>query len=207
MLQVINASSDGGELSQAKIERMIRESYYEVSAYVVSYFNEKCKLALQNCLFQTQWEKVFGKERLSTDHHHNQHNHKHHHDTGSKSKRFLLQKSPAATITTTVAIVSNSLHNNNSYYYCQPYLIGKFCIDDYLIKSNDYAQCFNLTGGNSPAQFRKAIYRERCKFYYSHFFESHSVSILYDLKTRNSIHFILFYLLSYFASIRFLLIY
>ena len=139
LLLLVNAN-------QHKLNALISESYNQVSAHVVSYFNDKCNLALQNCLFQTQWDKVFGKEKLklSLD--------------DAKTKRSA----------------SDSIKNNshNSFYYCQAFLVAKFCIDDYLRKSTDNAQCVNGTNGNSPNEFKRSIYRRECKSYYAYFFDS-----------------------------------
>ena len=50
--------------TQLQLDLLTRESYNEVSAFIFSSFNERCNLAMQNCLFQTQWEHIFSKERL-----------------------------------------------------------------------------------------------------------------------------------------------
>ena len=129
-----------------KLNALISESYNQVSAHVVSYFNDKCNLALQNCLFQTQWDKVFGKEKLKLS------------VQDERSKRS-----------------STNLINNNShasFYYCQAFLVAKFCIDDYLKKSMDNVQCVYGTDGNSPNEFRRSIYRKECQTYYAYFFDS-----------------------------------
>ena len=157
--------SDGASSqNQKKIEQLVQESYYEISAYVVTYFNEKCKLALQNCLFQTQWEKVFGKERLD--------NGKTKRDTNTSIVHHRARRIRRGELKMAQIL------NNDSYLFCQPYLVGRFCIDDYLNKlSNDYFQCFNGTNGNSPVLFKKSIYQDKCKSYYAYFFESHCSSI------------------------------
>lgn len=141
-----------------QVDFIIRESYSEVAAFIVSHFNEKCKLALHNCLFRTEWEKVFGKERLIA------HVSKHRVKKAKRKKRNALW----------------DYTGNNTFYYCQAFLIGKFCIDDYLIKSMDNFQCINGTDGNSPSLFKKSIYREQCKYFYNYFFDnngSHQSSI------------------------------
>lgn len=135
------------QLQQYELQHIIRESYAEVAAFIVSNFNEKCKLTLHNCLFRTEWEKIFGKERLSTTT-----------PTVGRKKRHRTDRSNTSA---------------GSYYYCQPFLIGRFCIDDYLTRSFvDNVACLNGSDGNSPHQFRKSIYRDKCKLYYDHFFDS-----------------------------------
>jgi hypothetical protein len=164
-------SASSSHLTQDRIERTIRESYYEISAYIVSYFNEKCKLALQNCLFQTQWEKVFGKERIT--------------DLSNKYnsvKKRVVSSAPiphsnnhnrsASHHQKHARSTNEDFFSNSSYLFCQPYLVGKFCIDDYLRKTGEYGQCVNGTQGNSPHLFKKSIYKDNCKFYYTYFFDS-----------------------------------
>jgi hypothetical protein len=146
-LLILNVSLVNG--NQHKLNALIRESYNQVSAHIVSYFNDKCNLALQNCLFQTQWDKVFGKEKLklsTTD--------------DAKSKRSSSD------------LINN--HSHTSFYYCQAFLVAKFCIDDYLKKSTDNVQCVNGTNGNLPNEFKRSIYRKECKTYYAYFFDSSS---------------------------------
>jgi hypothetical protein len=134
---------------QLEIQHVIRESYGKVSAQIVANFNEKCKLALQNCLFRTEWEKVFGHERL-----------------------FEYQKLKGEKRSTTSA---QELANASSYFYCQPFLIGKFCIDDYLKRAGDENfLCVNGSSGNSPEQFKRDVWRDECKFYYDFFFNNSS---------------------------------
>ena len=43
---------------------LIKTSYDEVTALVDKYFNSKCNLLLQNCIFQNQWERLFGHDKL-----------------------------------------------------------------------------------------------------------------------------------------------
>lgn len=149
------SSSNHKHISQQThhhIQHVIRESYSEVSAYVTLHFNEKCKLALQNCLFRTEWEKVFG-----------------HVDTGQSSNQDLV------------------------YFYCQPFLIGRFCVDDYMRRSgaDDWEsalnlRCLNGTDGNSPVVlFKNSIYREKCKPFYGYYFDalSRANSLLNDVTT------------------------
>jgi hypothetical protein len=166
-------ASKSHQLSQERIERTIRESYYEISAYVVSYFNEKCKLALQNCLFQTQWEKVFGKERITDAANYNGIKKRvavtHSNHSVHKSRQHQTRRARSAH-------EDHDFFSNSSYLFCQPYLVGKFCIDDYMRKLGNYDQCVNGTNGNSPHLFKKSIYKDNCKFYYAYFFESAAVT-------------------------------
>ena len=129
---------------QRALETLTKQSYNEVSAHAMSHFTYRCNLAVQNCLFQTQWEHVFNKE-------------------GAVTKR------------SSTAIINNESLNSNlpSYHYCKAFMVGKFCVDDYLKASNDHAECVNGSApGNSPAAFKHSIYRNECKRYYTHFFES-----------------------------------
>jgi hypothetical protein len=169
---ILASSPQDDHQRQQHLQYIIRDSYAEVSAFVVLHFSEKCKLAVHNCLFRTEWEKVFGgherishmgealekeeeatrrnhlhrRRRRSTAHHH------HHNNQDQK--------------------------NDSSYYYCQPYLIGKFCVDDYMRRPGDdwesNVKCLNDSEGNSPAQFKKSIYRDKCKFYYGYFFDAYN---------------------------------
>lgn len=127
-----------------RLEKMVKESFSEVSAFVVSHFNERCNLAVHNCLFRTEWDKVFGKDRLD-------------------SKYHYLKR-------------SNGQNGNETYYYCQAFVIGRFCIDDYLAKSTDNFECLNGTNGNTPEKFKKSIYRQKCKNLYDHFFHSRLIN-------------------------------
>ncbi|RNA43870.1 hypothetical protein BpHYR1_026128 [Brachionus plicatilis] len=101
---------------------MVKESFSEVSAFVVSHFNERCNLAVHNCLFRTEWDKVFGKDRLD-------------------SKYHYLKR-------------SNGQNGNETYYYCQAFVIGRFCIDDYLAKSTDNFECLNGTNDYFDTKIR-----------------------------------------------------
>ncbi|CAF0716803.1 unnamed protein product [Brachionus calyciflorus] len=136
------------DLDRHKFDQIVKHSFAEVSAFVVSNFNERCKLTLHNCLFRTEWDKVFGKDRLTSK---------------DLAKHYKKRSSRS----------DNQHLSNYTYYYCQPFLIGKFCIDDYLIKSTDNIECINGTDGNSPSQFKKLIYRDKCKYFYKFFFEGH----------------------------------
>ena len=137
----LNAIDFDQMTNQQRMDLLIKESYTEVSAHASSYFNEKCNLAIQNCLFQTQWERVFGRDKIK-----------------EKNKKRSLR--------------SISTKNTNiTYYYCQAFLVAKFCIDEYLKKSIDNVNCLNGTDGNSPKEFKRFIYKNDCKPYYSYFFE------------------------------------
>lgn len=149
--------------NQRYLNNLIRESYNEVSAHVISYFNERCNLALQNCLFQTQWDRVFGKDKIGRVH-------------TLKNKRHNRNNSSSLVIRNIMSRSTNNINSNTSYYYCQAFLIAKFCIDDYLKKSNDNIQCVNGTDGNSPNEFKRSIYKNQCKLYYSYFFDSFNSS-------------------------------
>jgi hypothetical protein len=127
--------------NQQRMDLLIKESYTEVSAHASSYFNEKCNLAIQNCLFQTQWERVFGRDKIKEK-------------TKKRSFRSI-----------------SSINTNITYYYCQAFLVAKFCIDEYLKKSIDNMNCLNGTDGNSPKEFKRFIYKNDCKPFYTYFFE------------------------------------
>lgn len=45
---------------------IVRKSYEEVVALIERNFNEKCNLYLHNCLFQNQWERIFGRSSSSS---------------------------------------------------------------------------------------------------------------------------------------------
>lgn len=47
------------------INRLTKTSYNEVSSHINKNFNHRCILALQNCLFQTQWENLFETKHLN----------------------------------------------------------------------------------------------------------------------------------------------
>ena len=123
---------------QRALETLTKQSYNEVSAHAMSHFTYRCNLAIQNCLFQTQWEHVFSK---------------------------VTKRSHA---------LNESLNSNSpSYHYCKAFMVGKFCVDDYLKAAHDHAECVNGSApGNSPAAFKHSIYRNECKRYYAHFFQS-----------------------------------
>lgn len=123
-----------------RLEKLVKESFSEVSAFIVLHFNERCSLAVHNCLFRTEWDKVFGKDRFD-------------------SKYHYLKR-------------SNIQDRNETYSYCQAFVIGRFCIDDYLAKSGDNFECLNGTNGNTPEKFKTSIYRDNCKILYDHFFHS-----------------------------------
>ena len=43
---------------------LIKKSYDEVTALIDKHFNPKCNLLLQNCIFQNQWERLFGHDKI-----------------------------------------------------------------------------------------------------------------------------------------------
>lgn len=151
---------------QQHLQYIIRDSYAEVSAFVVLHFSEKCKLAVHNCLFRTEWEKVFGHERIT--------------NMGEALEKEEATRRNQLHRRRSTAHHHHHNHNqkNDSYYYCQPYLIGKFCVDDYMRRPGDdwesNVKCLNDSEGNSPAQFKKSIYRDKCKFYYGYFFDAYN---------------------------------
>ena len=164
--------------TQHKLNSLIRESYNEVSAHILSHFNYKCNLALQNCLFLTQWEKVFGKDKIAVK---------------PKNEIVSSVKRKKRHLTTNInrfrparSTIDASYLNfsNASFYYCHAFLVGRFCIDDYLKKSADDIQCTNGTHGNSPIDFKRSIYRTECKDYYAYFFESSSLGIRHLFNSR-----------------------
>jgi hypothetical protein len=189
-----NASKTKSNINkQQQVDLLIRESYNEVSAHVISYFNDRCNLAVQNCLFQTQWERVFGKDKLNTNQEnirrkkrftgHDilvQYDEKKSLETNSYS--LQLNSMPASEIShkknkkfslvRRSISLSNFYYLNDSFYYCQAFLVARFCIDDYLKKSIDHIECLNNSDGNSPNDFKRSIYRNECKNFYTHFFGS-----------------------------------
>lgn len=126
------------------LEKMVKESFSEVSAFVVVHFNERCKLAVQNCLFRIEWNNVFGKDRSHSNFHH--------------FKR------------------SSARDANETFFYCQAFVIGRFCVDDYLAKSSDNLECLNATNGNTPEKFKTSIYRDKCKNFYDQYFHSRLIN-------------------------------
>jgi hypothetical protein len=61
-LIVLSESTDS-EPFQARLDQISKESYNRVAALVVSSFSERCKLGLQNCVFQTQWDHLFARKK------------------------------------------------------------------------------------------------------------------------------------------------
>lgn len=146
------------------IQSIIRESYSEVSAYVAVHFNDKCKLALHNCLFRTEWEKVF--------------------DGGSGGGEHASSSSATAATNSNDRSSRNENEDQESvvYFYCQPFLIARFCVDDYMRRSGSdewesalNLRCLNGTDGNSPlSHFKNAIYRDKCKSFYGYYFDAYN---------------------------------
>ena len=50
------------KIDSAQNDQISTDSYNKVASLVVSHFSERCKLALQNCIFQTQWDRLFNKD-------------------------------------------------------------------------------------------------------------------------------------------------
>lgn len=142
------------------IQSIIRESYSEVSAYVAVHFNDKCKLALHNCLFRTEWEKVFGGAG----------------EHASSSSTAATNNNDRSS--------RNEIEDEESvvYFYCQPFLIARFCVDDYMRRSGAdewesalNLRCLNGTDGNSPlSHFKNSIYRDKCKSFYGYYFDAYN---------------------------------
>ena len=136
---------------------LIKKSYDEVTALIDKHFNSKCNLLLQNCIFQNQWERLFGHDKV-----------------------FLKEQEDVLTSSSNNNNNRRRSSNKNSktsFYYCQAFIVARFCIDDYLKKSyNDNFECINGTNGNLPNQFKHTIHRNECKKYYAHFFMNNSFS-------------------------------
>lgn len=146
------------------IQRRIQESYAEVSAYATLHFNDRCKLALQNCLFRTEWEKVFSSRQLDEE------------DDEVEEKKTKLKKTRE---------ISEAPPIDLTYFYCKPFMIALFCVDDYMRRPSsghdDWESSVNLkclsnsTDPNSAVSlFKKSIHREKCKFYYGYFFDAYN---------------------------------
>lgn len=50
---------------QLKFNMLTRSSYNEVSTNIKANFEHRCNLALQNCLYQTQWEHLFNRKHTT----------------------------------------------------------------------------------------------------------------------------------------------
>ena len=135
---------------------LIRDSYNEVTTHTITYFNYRCKLTMQNCLFQTQWDRVFGKDKLPLVRTKREATKKKHNNVRRSSEN------------------SNDNNNNNySFFYCQPFLVAKYCIDEYLVRSSvDNGACVNGSEGNLPNEFKRAIDKSECQSYIAYFFDS-----------------------------------
>jgi hypothetical protein len=183
--------------SHHHVNKIIRDSYNEVSAYITSHFNERCNLALHNCLFQTQWDRLFGKEKLNskpeplTQKRRRQGRDK---LTNKHAKGYFTHSFnnsyPHFNKNSKLTVRSVNI-NNDSYYYCQAFVVAKFCLDDYLKKSIDNVKCVNGSDGNMPKEFKRSIYRHQCRNYYEFFFDSYNHSNSNKLPP-NSIYFLSF---------------
>jgi hypothetical protein len=150
-LIVLSESTDS-EPFQARLDQISKESYNRVAALVVSSFSERCKLGLQNCVFQTQWDHLFAKKK-----------------TFSSDLNYETRK--ANKINTEIT----SANETSTYHVCKAYIIAKFCIDDYLLKSEDYVECLNETNGNKPNEFKSSLDQmKECRDEYSFYLSSSS---------------------------------
>lgn len=152
---------------QNKHDQISRDSYNRVASFVVAYFSEHCKLGLQNCIFQTQWDHLFSKDRL-----------------------FYSNPTTQPTSRKKRTDTNNLLNANETYHFCKAYVVAKFCMDDYLVKSEDYAECFNETFGNRPNDFKRSIERYECKPHFEYYLNSMSY------KTINKFYFLILFILN-----------
>ena len=147
---------------QLKFNLLTRASYNEVSTSINNLFNHRCKLALHNCLFQTQWEHVFADKAPGKPFRNlNQQN-------GNAQPDSSSGRIQASTLQMTFRLNSNI----SSYHYCKAFLVSQFCIDDYLKQAPDHAECTVDGDGNAPSEFKRSMYRDECRQYYRHFFQS-----------------------------------
>jgi hypothetical protein len=187
--------------SHHHVNKIIRDSYNEVSAYITSHFNEKCNLALHNCLFQTQWDRLFGKEKLNSKSEQPIQKRRRRRRGREKLKNHITEEYFIHSFNNSYSqfnqkskISLRSVNvNNDSYYYCQAFVVAKFCLDDYLKKSIDNLICVNGSDGNMPKEFKRSIYRHQCRNYYEFFFDSYNNSNSNYLPS-NSIYFFYFFL-------------
>ena len=146
---IVFSKSVDSEPFNVQLEQISKESYNRVAALVVSFFSERCKLGLQNCVFQTQWDHLF-----------------------TKNKPY---NSIANHETNKVSTGSTSVNETSTYHVCKAYIVAKFCIDDYLLKSEDYAECLNETNVNKPNDFKRSIDQiKECRDEYSFYLSSSS---------------------------------
>jgi hypothetical protein len=157
LLYSTSVSSSLDNKKDKHIQFIIHQSLSQVVKQIHPHFTEKCNLFIQNCLFQTKWDKVFDANKYSI------------HLNNLKSKNHRNKRHDDE-------LTFESSNNSYYYYYCQPILIGKYCIDYHLTQSNDidYIQCVNKTisGQNEPQQFKKSIHRQICKQYSQFFYDS-----------------------------------
>lgn len=148
-------------LEQAQLDQISRDSYNKVAALVMSYFSEHCKLGLQNCIFQTQWDHLFNKDKL-----------------------FYSGLNMASTNSAKLSKKRSSsydFHTNATYHYCKAFIVAKFCIDDYLPKLDDYVECFNASYGNKVDEFKRAVDLVVCKPHFDYYLNSSYNSITFNL--------------------------
>jgi hypothetical protein len=134
------------KIDSAQNDQISTDSYNRVASLVVSHFSERCKLALQNCIFQTQWDRLFNK------------------DSQFYSSNTNKNKVKRTTSTSDVNMIE--MNANLTYHSCKAYIVAKFCIDDYILKSEDYTECLNVTFGNEANEFKRSIDRLECKPYF-----------------------------------------
>lgn len=147
LTQTVAANNHKKTHNNHYIQKIIHESYSEVSAFMTLHFNENCKRTLHNCLYRDEWDKVFGGD-------------------GDRDQWQTDDETDLA------------------YYYCKPFLIGRFCVDDYMRRSgaddwekSSNLRCLNGSEGNSPiGLFKKSIHREKCTFFYNYYFEAYMSS-------------------------------
>lgn len=161
---------------QIRLEQISKESYNRVAALVVSFFSERCKLGLQNCIFQTQWDHLFAK---------------------NKPYLYNNKKASSSSVNADLTPVNETL----TYHVCKAFIIGKFCIDDYLLKSDDYAECLNETNGNRPQEFKRSLDQiKECRDDYSFYLTSSSSSFSVQVRPTNYISSVLF-IFSFFSQL------
>ena len=64
------------------------------------------------------------------------------------------------------------MNANLTYHSCKAFIVAKFCMDDYILKSEDYVECLNATFGNEANDFKRAIDRSECKPYFDIYLNS-----------------------------------
>lgn len=141
-------------LEQAQLDQISRDSYNKVAALVMSFFSEHCKLGLQNCIFQTQWDHLFSKDKLFY------------------SGVSILSVNTNNNSNNKKRSSNYDFHTNTTYHYCKAFIVAKFCIDDYVPKLEDYAECFNASYGNKADEFKRAVDLSECKPHFDYYLNS-----------------------------------